>query len=57
MVNPKQIHLIERHVQDPPRTPKVIVPIENQAKQIYIEHSRKIVTDITVKMTEMIKKK
>lgn len=42
-------------VIDPPRYPKVIVPIENEAKRIYAENLESMINNLTKKMVQFVK--
>jgi len=42
---------------DPPRYPKLIIPIENEMKRSFVVTSKKILIDITKQLTKEIKQK
>ena len=41
-------------VLDPPRFPKVIVPIENEAKRVFLEQNKAMVLSLAARMAKMI---
>lgn len=43
-------------VLDPPRFPKIIVPIENETKKVFIDQNNKMIVEMAEKMAKMVKK-